>query len=257
MTDYLIVSYPDRASAATPEANNQRQLDFDNYGSPVDEGNEFLSLPTPSPQDMSRVWHNGSPSSQNFVIWEDPEGQPEPVSSTPEPTSDMDEDKENLFIRLPGDQTAQEVAQHTFSDRIDAQMGPLDAFGMPLQTHFDPDLTVRPHRNPRTSPDARIANPGTPLANRTFRPTTPTIIREGGAGTEDDFWTRNLFQAQPDQTARQANLFYRELRRRRGRGFVFRTDDNDWDEDDEQTETQDTIEFRRRRDRARDSEDDV
>lgn len=220
---------------------------------------EFLSQP-PSPQARAPVWNSPAPSNQGqyFTIWEDPAGyEPAPSSSNPEPQSDIDEDKENIFTFFSNEQTDQSTATRNYPRRIDSQISSFDAFGMPMHIQFSPSFPVHPRESSRLSPEPLFTNPMTQPANLGFRPTTPSIIREDGTGFGENFWGQDIFQARPDRAIRRGNLFYGELRRRRDRLSGIREDENGRDQNGTRTETQDITEFTHQDARAQDSEDEI
>lgn len=198
---------------------------FDEWGEPTEQINDnFLSHVSPSNYDLLHVWGLQSPSPRPFSIWEDPPDQPSPSVGTPEPTNDMEEEKENLFVLVPANRNIQQLARDAEADEIAmarAQLGPLDAFGLPLNLRLGPGLHERPHRpNPRLTLDALIPNTTLRPANPGERPATPFVVQEGDEGVRDDFWTRDVFQPRPRRVPRRGNLFTRELRRRRRRRVV-------------------------------------
>ena len=98
----------------------------------------------------SRVWETHRPSSFNFAIHEDPEGQETPNVSPVEKSFNIDEDEENIFLTAPdsADSVVVEDTRPNFPGR-EASLGHADAFGLPLHREMSDFIRpVRPAINP-------------------------------------------------------------------------------------------------------------
>ncbi|KAJ5932636.1 hypothetical protein N7516_007125 [Penicillium verrucosum] len=98
----------------------------------------------------SRVWETHRPSSFNFAIYEDPEGQETPNVSPVEESFNIDQDEENIFLTAPdsADSVVVEDTRPNFPGR-EASLGHADAFGLPLHREMSDFIRpVRPAINP-------------------------------------------------------------------------------------------------------------
>ncbi|KAJ5152171.1 hypothetical protein N7492_010466 [Penicillium capsulatum] len=200
-----------RVTSLSPTADSSGHVAFDARGNPIyGHHGRFGHRETPSPRSSLQVWSNRSPTPQNFTIWEDPEDQPSPHAATPEPMSDLDEDKENLYG--PPNVQATEEPEEPEDTRMDwpraeIEMGPRDVFGTPL--------ALLPAPAPARAP-----------INRAINPTIPFIVRGEEERVRDDLSRHNLFRA-----PRRGNLFRHALRRRRGQIFFPRREDDENDDE--------------------------
>jgi len=105
-----------------------------NIGIPQDP---FLSLPTTPECNESRVWALHNPIEPDFAIWEDPACYQSPSHLTRSTYFDAGEEKENRHATVSDYDTSDEDEyQRGRIDWTQVQVGPHDAFGLPVHSPF-------------------------------------------------------------------------------------------------------------------------
>lgn len=81
----------------------------------------------------------------DFAIWEDPTYRPSPLRHTPLVYHDAGEEKENIYAAVSDYDTSDRgESKRVRIDWTRVQVGPHDAFGLPVESPFGPALVDMP-----------------------------------------------------------------------------------------------------------------
>ncbi|KAJ5587531.1 uncharacterized protein N7459_003296 [Penicillium hispanicum] len=205
-----------------------------NMNSPLSDAEHPSSPPlqggsgSETPDEDTRLWESHFPSSQDFVIYEDPSDQETPQPSTPEPLTDPHENQENIFM-IPPSSSSDEESETSLFDLRGVQQG------IHFLARIDPALA---HLNRDDDSDDFNEDivPNPPRAVHGFRPRMNRITVN-----RDDMrasWNRNLSPEQASDLRSLSDGLSEDAEQRSNDGHNFRIhedDDDDYYSDDEST----------------------
>lgn len=160
------------ATVATPESDNSAPPS--NAASPSPATRQPRKDPSSTPtRSRFRSWEVNFP--QNFTIWDDP---PERAAEDCPPDHIYipvaDEDKENSYAgNMDFEPSSEPESQTVGTDEFRLRAGPLDVFGIPVNSTFGPALSHN-SLGPDTTPSAQLT-----AVNNNDRPTLQVALREG------------------------------------------------------------------------------